>query len=448
MELDSKLYLHDSDRAALLALKAIPGFTQVLKAFMKVWNEQQYKILNMSSRLKLGPNQMAKYYNMLPPICEKLGIDVPELYVELNVEPNSYTYGDTHPFIVITSGLFETLPDELIPTVLAHECGHIACHHVLYTTMGSLLISGMSTFLGGLGNIAWYPIMYAFMYWMRCSEFSADRAAAIYDGNADKMAEVCMRLAGYNKQIAADASMELFMEQAKEYKDMVDGSKWNKTLEFITFRYASHPMTSVRAYEIKEWEKTERFKNIEDYLNGRAEEAINNLPVELSPQKMLGKNIADVQAKVLDKGLYNVTIERVTETNHKVKEGGVVAVSIDGKEDCEDDWYKRSAEIILRYYAPKTMEELALEHPGEILIQDASKRFVGMNYKEAEDEITKLGFYNIQLKEMALPKFGVKLKDKENTVAKIIIGGQSKFDKNTWFKFDAEVILYCYVAID
>ena len=39
------------------------------------------------------------------------------------------TYGDTKPFIVITSGLFETLPDELIPTILAHECGHIACHH-------------------------------------------------------------------------------------------------------------------------------------------------------------------------------------------------------------------------------------------------------------------------------------------------------------------------------
>ena len=36
MELDSKLYLHDSDKAAMASLKAIPGFTQVMKAFMKV----------------------------------------------------------------------------------------------------------------------------------------------------------------------------------------------------------------------------------------------------------------------------------------------------------------------------------------------------------------------------------------------------------------------------
>lgn len=90
----------------------------------------------MSTNLRLDEKQIAKYYNMLPPICTKLGIDVPELFVELDVHPNTYTYGDTKPFIVITSGLFETLPDELIPTVLAHECGHIACHHTLYTTMG------------------------------------------------------------------------------------------------------------------------------------------------------------------------------------------------------------------------------------------------------------------------------------------------------------------------
>lgn len=31
MTLDYKLYLHDSDKAAMSALKAIPGFSQVMK---------------------------------------------------------------------------------------------------------------------------------------------------------------------------------------------------------------------------------------------------------------------------------------------------------------------------------------------------------------------------------------------------------------------------------
>ena len=204
MALDYKLYLHDSDKAAMAALKAIPGFSQVMKAFMKIWSEQQLRLINMSTNLRLNEKQMAKYYNMLPPICTKLGIDVPELFVELDVHPNAYTYGDTKPFIVITSGLFETLPDELIPTVLAHECGHIACHHTLYTTMGRAILNGASAFVSGLGNIALYPIQLAFAYWMRCSEFSADRAAIICDGSAEKSTEVMMRFAGYDKDIMAD----------------------------------------------------------------------------------------------------------------------------------------------------------------------------------------------------------------------------------------------------
>ena len=135
MAMNTSVFMHDSDKAALQALKAIPGFTQLLKGFMSIWNERQFQLLNMSSRLRLSEKQMSKYYDMLPPICKKLGIEIPDLYIELDVSPNSYTSGDTKPFIVMTSGLLETLPDELIPTVLAHECGHIACHHVLYSTM-------------------------------------------------------------------------------------------------------------------------------------------------------------------------------------------------------------------------------------------------------------------------------------------------------------------------
>ena len=92
MKINTNVFMHDSDKVALQTLKAIPGFTQLLKAFMKVWNERQFRIINMSSRLRLSENQMAKYYNMLPPICEKLGIEVPELYLELDVNIRSHYF--------------------------------------------------------------------------------------------------------------------------------------------------------------------------------------------------------------------------------------------------------------------------------------------------------------------------------------------------------------------
>lgn len=235
---------------------------------MNVWTERQFRIQNMSSKIRLSSEQMPEYYNMLPPICEKLKIDIPDLYLELDVNPNAYTYGDTHPFITITSGLLETIPDELVPTVIAHECGHIACHHTLYTTMGSTILSGAS-YLGGflgLGKVISFPLQVAFYYWMRCSKFSADRAAAVYNGRSDEMTDVCMRLAGWDKDIIANVNKDLFMKQALEYKEMIESSKWDKTLEFLALLNATHPFTAVRAYEIDQWVKTDKFKEaLEQY---------------------------------------------------------------------------------------------------------------------------------------------------------------------------------------
>ena len=265
MSFDPNRYTHESDRAALDALKAIPGFSALAKGFMNVWNEPQQKILNMSTRIRLGDNQMKKYADMLPPICEKLGIPVPELYLELNDVPNAYTYGDSNPFVVMTSGLLEAFPDSLIPTVLAHECGHIACHHTLYLTMGRMVISGAAGLLSHfirLGGLLSAPLQVAFYHWMRCSEFSADRAAVLCDGSAEKIQEMCMRFAGWNKHIDADANIDAFLQQAAEYKELVNGTAWNKTLEFAVLSQATHPLTAVRAIEAAEWAKSEEFNRI------------------------------------------------------------------------------------------------------------------------------------------------------------------------------------------
>ncbi len=282
MSYNAEHYVHPSDKAALKTLRAIPGFHQFVKAFMKIWSERQFRITNMSSSIRINEKQLPEYYDMLPPICEKLGIDIPELYLSLDVNPNAYTSGDTKPFIVMTSGLFETIPMDLVPTILAHECGHIACHHVLYHTIGSILLDRTSVALASFvpyGGIASMPLEIAFFYWMRCSELSADRAAVLYDGQANKMSEVCLRLAGYDKDISNIASQEEFMKQAEEYREMIRGSAWDKTLEFLTLKNRTHPLMAVRALECEAWAKTEQFEKI---INGTYDQEETETIAELT----------------------------------------------------------------------------------------------------------------------------------------------------------------------
>lgn len=443
MKLDYNLYVHESDQAALAALKAIPGFSQLVKAFMNIWSEKQFKLENMSSNLRLGEDQMAKYYRMLVPICAKLEIEVPELYVKLDVNPNAYTYGDSHPFIVITSGMFETVPDELIPTVLAHECGHIACHHTLYHTMGSLLLSGALNFLPGIANIAMTPILLAFSYWMRCSEYSADRVAAVCDGSPDKTISLCMHLAGYRKTMDAEASVESFLRQAEDYRELVADSAFNKTLEFISYRYNSHPLTALRAYESRAWGMSDRFEAISNYLNNPSEENAARLPQLIAPRYYMNKDISFAIYDLQQRGFRNIVPARVTE-NSKVKPGTVVGFSINGNTDLKEDWYNKDSQISLSFYLPKTGEELIRENPHRIRVPEAARYFIARPVWEVRDELVYLGFSNIQARPVSLPKFS--LFEKENNVARISIDNQSMFEKDAWFDLNAEVVLYYYSA--
>lgn len=451
--MNADFYMHDSDRAALQALKAIPGFTQLFKAFMKVWSEKQFHIQNMSTNLRISDKQLSKYYDMLPPICEKLGIDVPELYLKLNVVPNAYTVGDTKPFIVITSGLLETMPDNLIPTVLAHECGHIACHHCLYATMARFILSQAINYLG-LSDLAAFPIQVAFSYWMRCSELSADRAAAICDGNADNVVEMCMRFAGLDKDILAEANVDEFMNQALEYREMVNDSKWNKTLEFLLISEMDHPLNAVRAYECSEWAKTETFAKITKYISNRNDCGDNALAAYLQeipmpePSKYyVGKNLVEVQEAIMQLGFNNVRTAKITQKGLMVKDGQVLNIRINGSDGfnmCE--WYPINSEIIIEYYEPETEDEIAAAHPGQLRTPNSSKYYLGRVYTEVVEELENAGFTNVETVEQQKDKKG--LLSKNGGIAIISINGQTQFAKGEWFDKKATIQITYYTYAD
>ena len=268
-------FTHELDRKALNALIQIPGFTPLLKGFMKIYNERVFKILNMSSKIKLSPDQLPQLYGLLPPVCEKLGIEEPELYLELNRSVNAYTSGDTTKFITLTSGLVETCTEEEISTVIAHECGHILCRHTLYHTMGQMLLNGAAAALG-LGRLFTTALETGFAYWMRCSEFSADRAAIVYNESAEPLVDIMVRFAGADKSLDEQINRELFMAQAEEYKQYVDDSTWNKILEFLILRGQDHPLTTVRAYEACKWVETNQYQLIVNAMNGITPEPFVN----------------------------------------------------------------------------------------------------------------------------------------------------------------------------
>ncbi len=446
MKVNPNVFIHENDRKAMQALKAIPGFTSFLKGFMRTWDERVDRIVNLSSNLRVGERQLKKYYDMLPPICEKLGIEMPELYIKQDVDPNAYTWGDENPYIVMTSGLLDTLPEELIPTVLAHECGHIACHHALYTTMGNLILGGAHA-LPGLASLITVPLQTAFYYWMRCSELSADRAAVVYDGTWEKMARVCMYFAGYNQGSVSEESLEAFMDQAVEYQEAVKASRWDQTLEFIVQTGQDHPFVAVRARECRTWAGSEQYARTLRYLAGDQEAledvdaGVREIPVAGSPRYYLGKDYREVTDQLIDEGFSHIRTVRMKEKGRAGKDGQVVNIQISGQDDFErDEWFPEDAPIVLTYNEQVSPKETAAAREGKLQVPGSARAYLGRLYPDVVRELKEAGFTDIAARPEAAKRGR---RTKAEAVRAVFIDGNSRFGKGDWVPENARVrILY------
>lgn len=105
-------FMHPEDAAALHQLESIPGFPSFVKSILSLGLETLQYGMNMASSVRLSEHQLPEIYRHLPPICEKLGIEVPEFYLSMDPNPNAWTFGDTRIFVTVTSGLLETMDDD------------------------------------------------------------------------------------------------------------------------------------------------------------------------------------------------------------------------------------------------------------------------------------------------------------------------------------------------
>jgi len=252
-------FIHPEDAAALRQLENIPGFPTLVKKLLSLGLEKLQYGINMASAIRLSPTQLPNLYNHLPPICKKLGIAEPEFYLEMDPNPNAWTFGDTKIYITITSGLVEMMTDEELDAVIAHECGHIMCRHVLYHSLARYILSGTDA-LGILGSLT-IPIQYAILYWYRKSELSCDRCASLVT-SPETVAGVMARFAGGPRELTQHINMYEWAKQADQYDAIRNDGLWNKTLQIYATMGLSHPFNAVRVREILKWGKSSQYRNL------------------------------------------------------------------------------------------------------------------------------------------------------------------------------------------
>jgi Zn-dependent protease with chaperone function len=249
--ISSRAWEHPADRAALQALRALPGFDEAVRRAMGFLGERGVRQLFLGNAVRVGPQQRPRLNALYAEVLDTL--DAPErwdLYVTQTPLANAMAVGFQRPFIVFNSGMLEILDEDERRAVLAHEVGHIMSGHPTYTTLAVILLAIGVVNIPALANLALLPFELALLEWHRKSEFSADRAALLGTQDIRKTQSVNLKLAG-GPPLDDPIDLDAFLEQAREYETMV--GPWDKVWQLINTAFRTHPMATVRAGELQRW---------------------------------------------------------------------------------------------------------------------------------------------------------------------------------------------------
>lgn len=249
---------HPLDRAALNALRKVPGFDAVLKKLFGAFSERSLRLLFLANAVKVGPRQFARVDAMVDESCAVLDMKRPDVFIAQNPVVNAGAIGVDDPFIVLNSSVLELMDDDELRFVIGHELGHIKSDHALYKTMLRLLLRmTIGRLLPGAG-LAIFGLVMALREWDRKSELSADRAGLLAGQSPAAALSAHMKMAGGGQ--TDQMNLDAFVEQAEAYR--ADGDARDSALRLVHALGRTHPFPVIRLAELKAWVDSGEYADI------------------------------------------------------------------------------------------------------------------------------------------------------------------------------------------
>ena len=258
--IDSRSWEHPADRAALAALKSIPGFDELIKKILGIISDRKLELLFLANTIRVSETQYSKIWTIMKRLCTTFDWpNQPPVFITQSPFLNGGTLGVDKPMIILNSSVLNVLDDEELTCLLAHELGHIMSGHAAYKTLLYLLLNITFSLLP-ISQAILVPIILALREWDRKSELSADRVEVLALQNPEPSYQLLIKLAGGTKP--GEVNINDFFKQAQEYEEAA--GLIDQVHKFINILDASHPFAVLRLKELHEWVQGGSYKSIVD----------------------------------------------------------------------------------------------------------------------------------------------------------------------------------------
>lgn len=250
-DISPRAWEHPADRGALVALRAVPGFDQVLRAISGAFGERSVRLLYLATSIRVSPRQYPQLHQLVTECATTLDLQpIPELYVQQEPRPQAMTIGLDKPIIVISTGMLDLVEEEGMRFILGHEVAHVISGHAVYRTMMMQLIS-LSSSIQWLPMGAWgiRAITLGLNEWFRKAELSCDRAGLLCVQDPRAVLRVHASMAGARNPDEMDVAG--FLDQAADYETR--GDIRDSLLKILQVSDQTYPLAALRAAELQKW---------------------------------------------------------------------------------------------------------------------------------------------------------------------------------------------------
>lgn len=258
--LSADKFRHPLDLEATNALKQLPGMDILVRNLLGPLAEQFFYLENIAAGVLVGEQQLPHLHKLLLEACQILDLEPPQLYVRSSPVPNAYTFAmrGKQPFIVLHTSLIDLLTPEEIQAVIAHELGHLKCEHGVYLTPVNIMVLAAGLIPTWGAAIA-ESLRSQMLQWLRCAEFTCDRAALLATQDSKVVSSVLMKLAGGSPTLAPQLNLDAFLAQARAYDD-ISKNQLGEMLKQAQTAQLSHPVPVLRAREIDRWASSQEYQ--------------------------------------------------------------------------------------------------------------------------------------------------------------------------------------------
>jgi heat shock protein HtpX len=131
----------------LIALVVAAGMN-----FASYWFSDKIVLARYKAK-PVGPQEAPRLHAMLDGLCARAGLPKPRLYVLPERSPNAFATGRNpeHAAVAVTAGLLETMEQEEVEGVIAHELAHVKNRDILIASVAAT-IAGAITMLASIAR--------------------------------------------------------------------------------------------------------------------------------------------------------------------------------------------------------------------------------------------------------------------------------------------------------